>query len=67
MLAEMQRWPCVLFGSYNALQGPKRMVDDPLAGHTNTPQMGNEMMDAVRRHFQMMKQRAAAGISGVPA
>ena len=43
------------------------MVDDPLAGHTNTPQMGKEMMDAVRRHFEMMKQRALAGITGVPA
>jgi hypothetical protein len=43
------------------------MVDDPLAGHENTPHMGKEMMDAVRRHFAMMKRRAAAGIDGVPS
>jgi cephalosporin-C deacetylase len=43
--------PSSVYAAYNALTVPKRMIADPLAGHANTPEMGRETMDAVRRHF----------------
>jgi cephalosporin-C deacetylase len=49
--------PSSVYAAFNALKAPKRMVADPLAGHANTPEMGKETMDAVRRHFATMAAR----------
>ncbi len=49
--------PTSVYAAYNALRGKKRILTDPLAAHTTTPEWKQEIRNAILRHVDAMKAK----------